>query len=110
MKMILKLTMAAAIFMGFSSISAAAWADSNTAKVRLIATIDNGPAFEPVEWKIYRVNDPNYKPIRSNRHSITLHAIKPGRYTAEVRRGNKTRKRDFYAMADTTNRVHVPVD
>lgn len=110
MKMTLKLVMVAAIFMGLSSGSAAAWADSSTSKVRLIATIDNGPAFEPVEWKIYRTDDPGYTPIRRKRHSITLHSMKPGRYTAEVRRGNMTRKRDFYVMADTTSNVSVPVD
>lgn len=110
MKITLKRITVAAMLMVFSSASAAAWADSNTSEVRLIATIDNGPAFTPVEWKIFRVGDPTYTPIEKKRHSFTLHSVKPGRYTAVVRRGNETRRRDFYVMADTVSRVNVPID
>jgi hypothetical protein len=110
MKITLKLITVATMLMIFSSASAAAWADSNTSEVRLIATIDNGPALMPVKWTIFRVGDPTYVPIEKNRHSFTLHSVKPGRYTAIVRRGEETRRRDFYVMADTTSRVRVPVD
>ncbi|MEZ5537004.1 MAG: hypothetical protein R3F02_15450 [Thiolinea sp.] len=110
MKNTIKLITVAALLMGFSSVSAAAWADSNTSEVRLIATIDNGPAFEPLEWKIFRVDDPSKTINVNRRHSFTLRSVEPGRYTAVVRKGNKTRKRDFYVMADTTSRVRVPFD
>ena len=111
MKNIMKLVATTALLMGFSSACGAAWADNNSSEVRLVATIDNSPAFQPVKWEIYRVDDPTRK-IKKKRHSFTLKSMSPGRYRAIVRRpGNKKEHtRDFFVMADTTSRVHVPLD
>lgn len=109
MKNMFKLVATATLLTGFSSASMAAWADTNTSEVRLIATIDNGPALKPVEWTVFRVGSPT--PIANkNRHSFTLRKLTPGRYTAVVKRNGETRRRDFYVTADTTSRVHVPID
>jgi len=111
MNNIIKIIMTTVLLTGFSSASVAAWADSsNTSEVRLVATIDNGPAFRPVEWKVFRTNNPGKLIAEENRHSFTLRSIKPGRYTAVVKRDGTIRSRDFYVMADTTSRVRIPID
>ncbi len=110
MRNILKLIVTATLLTVFSSASIAAWADNNTSEVRLVATIDNGPALQPLEWTVFRVDTPNNVIKKNRRHSFTLRKMKPGRYTAIVKRGDETRRRDFYVMADTTSRVHIPVD
>lgn len=109
MKNITKLMATTALLMGFSS-ACAAWADSTSSEVRLVATIDNSPAFKPVTWEIYRVDDPTKRYEKLRRHSFTLKSITPGRYRAIVRRDGAVHRRDFYVMADTTSRVNVPVD
>lgn len=108
MKNITRFITTTALLMGFSSASAA-WADSNSSEVRLVATIDNIPAFQPVKWEVYRVDEP-LKRIRKQRHSFTLKSMSPGRYRAIVERQGTKHSRDFYVMADTTSRIHVPVD
>ncbi len=110
MQNILKLIVTATLLTGFSSASVAAWADNNTSEVRLVATIDNGPALQPLEWTVFRVDNPSNVIKKNRRHSFTLREMKPGRYTAIVKRGDETRRRDFYVMADTTSRVRIPVD
>lgn len=111
MKSIIKIITTATLLTGFSSASVAAWADNNTSEVRLVATIDDGPAFQPLEWKVFRVGNPSDVIAREERrHSFTIHSVKPGRYTAVVKRNGETRRRDFYVMADTTSRVRIPVD
>lgn len=111
MSNIIKLIVTATLLTGFSGASMAAWADNNTSEVRLVATIDNGPALQPVEWTVFRVGNPSETIAdKTRRHSFTIHKVKPGRYTAIVKRGNETRRRDFYVMADTTSRVRIPVD
>lgn len=110
MRNIIKLLATTALLMGFSSASAA-WADNNSSEVRLVATIGDSPAFKPVTWEIYRVDNPEGKRYKKQRrHSFTLKSITPGRYRAIVRRAGSVHKRDFYVMADTTSRVHIPVD
>ncbi|MGB0847431.1 MAG: hypothetical protein ACPGSM_11945 [Thiolinea sp.] len=109
MKNITKLLATTALLMGFSS-ACAAWADSNSSEVRLVATIDNSPAFKAVNWEIYRVDDPSTRYERERRHSFTLKSVTPGRYRAIVRRNGTVHKRDFYVMADTTSKINVPVD
>nr|CAA6830854.1 MAG: Unknown protein [uncultured Thiotrichaceae bacterium] len=111
MNNIIKLIITTVLLTGFSSASIAAWADSsNTSEVRLVATIDNGPALRPVEWTIFRVGNPSNPLFTENRHSFTLHSMKPGRYTAVVNKDGEIRRRDFYVMADTTSRVRIPID
>ena len=100
----------ATLLLGTSSVCNAAWADSRSAEVRLVATINNGPAFQPVVWKVFRV-DGKGELYESDRHVFTIDSLAPGRYTAIAKRNGKAeRKRDFYVMADTTNKINIPVD
>lgn len=110
MKNIAKIVALIALLMGFSS-ACAAWADNTSSEVRLVATIDNSPAFQPVDWKIYRLDDLTKHYTKVNRrHSFTLRTDIPGRYRAIVKRGGEEHHRDFFVMADTTSQVIVPVD
>lgn len=109
MKNTIKIIATLALLTGFGS-ACAAWADTNSSEVRLVATIDDSPAFTPVTWEIYRVDNPDTPYAHENRHSFTLKSVSPGRYRAVVRRDGEVHKRDFYVMADTTSRVNVPVD
>lgn len=98
------------LLLGTTGVCNAAWADNRSAEVRLIATINNGPAFQPVVWKVFRV-DGKGELYQSDRHVFTIDSLAPGRYTAIAKRnGQVERKRDFYVMADTTNKINIPVD
>lgn len=100
----------AALLLGTTGVCNAAWADSKSAEVRLVATINNSPAFQPVIWKVFRI-DGKGELYESDRHVFTIDALTPGRYTAIAKRNGQTeRKRDFYVMADTTNKINIPLD
>lgn len=99
----------ATLLLGTTGVCNAAWADSRSAEVRLVATINNGPAFQPVTWTVYRV-DGKGETYQSDRHVFTIDSLAPGRYTAIAKRDGRERKRDFYVMADTTNKINIPVD
>ncbi|WP_298608673.1 hypothetical protein [uncultured Thiothrix sp.] len=100
----------ASLLLGTTGVCNAAWADSSSAEVRLVATINNGPAFQPITWKVFRV-DGKGETYQSDRHAFTIDSLTPGRYTAIAKRNGQTeRKRDFYVMADTTNKINIPVD
>ena len=109
MKNIVKCLAIITLLTGFGS-ACAAWADSNSSEVRLVATIGDVPAFAPVTWEIYRVDSLDKPPFVEKRHSFTMKSVSPGRYRAYVHRDGEIHKRDFYVMADTTSRVNVPVD
>ncbi|HPY39544.1 MAG TPA: hypothetical protein PLM98_03405 [Thiolinea sp.] len=99
-----------ALLLGTTSVGNAAWADSKSAEVRLVATINNSPAFQPVIWKVFRV-DGKGELYQSDRHVFTIDSLAPGRYTAIAKRNGQTeRKRDFFVMADTTNKINIPLD
>lgn len=107
----------AALLLGATGVCSAAWADSRSAEVRLVATINNSPAFQPIIWKVFRVDGEGKpvhvegQPYESTRHVFTISSLKPGRYTAIAKRnGQSERRRDFYVMADTTNKINIPVD
>lgn len=117
MKKTFHLLTVATLLLGTTGVCNAAWADSRSAEVRLVATINNGPAFQPITWKVFRVDGegkPVYgegEPYESTRHVFTISSLKPGRYTAIAKRNGQTeRRRDFYVMADTTNKISIPVD
>lgn len=79
-------------------------------KVKLIATLDNGPAMEKVEWTVYR--NGTEAVTKADKHLAEV-KIPGGKYTAEARltgSNNRTvvRKRSFYVMTDT--KVVVPLD
>jgi hypothetical protein len=79
-------------------------------RVSLIATIDNGPALEKVEWTVYRNGTEAVK--KADKH-LTQVTVPPGKYTAVAKltgADNRTvvRKRNFYVSNNT--RVVVPMD
>ncbi len=101
---------AAGLLLGLSGACNAAWADSRSAEVRLVATINNSPAFQPVTWEVYRV-DGTGRRYGSDRHTFIIDSLAPGRYTAVAKRtGQPARKREFFVMADTTNKISIPLD
>ncbi|WP_157832830.1 hypothetical protein [Thiolinea disciformis] len=115
MKYFINVSLSMALLFGLSGAVGAAWAGNNkVAEVRLVATINNSPAFQPVSWEVYRVDRagvPTGLPHTSTRHSFTIGALPPGRYTAVAKiKGQAARKRDFFVMADTTNRINIPLD
>lgn len=76
--------------------------------VNLIATIDNGPALESVEWVIYRNGNETYK--KTNRHHAHL-KMPAGSYKAVarlVRDRSIKRTRNFLVRNDT--QVVIPMD
>jgi len=102
--------LAVGLFVGLTSVSNAAWAEARSAEVSLVATINDNPAFQPVQWKVYRT-DGSGTPKTANRHMFTLNNLAPGRYTAVAWvDGSPPRKRDFFVMADTANSIKVPLD
>lgn len=78
-------------------------------QVKLIATIDNGPALEKVKWTVYR--NGTEKVTEANRHLARV-KVPPGNYTAvaKLTKDNKTvtRSRSFFVRNNT--RVVVPMD
>lgn len=110
MKKTIHMLTVATLLLGTTGVCNAAWADSRSAEVRLVATINNGPAFQPITWEVFRV-DGKGETYKSDRHAFTINSLAPGRYTAIAKRsGQAERKRDFYVMADTTNKINIPVD
>lgn len=77
-------------------------------KVKLIATIDNGPAMESVEWTVYRNDD---EPVTTAKKHLASIKIPPGKYKAVARLVSDrsvVRTRNFYVKNNT--RVIVPMD
>lgn len=76
--------------------------------VNLIATIDNGPALESVEWVIYRNGNETFR--KTNRHLAHL-KMPAGSYKAVarlVRDKSIKRSRNFLVKNDT--QVVIPMD
>ena len=78
-------------------------------RVNLIATIDDDPAMESVEWTVYRNGSEEYKTAR--KHSTHVN-IPPGRYKVVARLtsddGTVIRTRNFHVRNNT--QVVVPMD
>ena len=83
---------------------------TDSLRVNLIATIDNGPAMEDVTWRLYRNGTEEVK--RASNHSTHV-KIPPGKYTAVARltSDDKTivRTRNFLHTRNNTL-VVVPMD
>ncbi len=114
MKHIINIIITSTLALSFSSVCNAAWADSSFAEVRLVATINNGPAFRKVSWEVFRVDGSGEK-LTSDRHTFVIDSLKPGRYTVRARTGERpdnqtVKERNFYVMADTTNKINIPLD
>lgn len=76
--------------------------------VNLIATIDNGPALESVEWTVYRNGTETFK--KANRHLANF-KMPAGTYKAVARLVSDrsvVRSRNFLVRNDT--QVVIPMD
>lgn len=74
--------------------------DAKTFNVKLIATIDNGPALESVEWVVYRNGN---ETKRANRH-LARFKLPAGTYKAVAklaRDKSVVRERNFLVKNDT---------
>ena len=79
-------------------------------RLRLIATIDNGPAMEQVSWSVFRNGTEEVK--RAHKHSTRIN-LPRGKYTvvARLTSDNKVieRRRNFFHTSDNSLLV-VPMD
>lgn len=77
---------------GFLAVPAQA-VERSGGSVNLVATLKDGPAMRPVDWKIYRTD--NNSIIESTRsHSLNL-PLSPGTYKAVATLNNVSRNRTF---------------
>lgn len=93
-------------------IQAAAGADAPKSKVLLMATLNNGPAMQPVTWTVYRLE--NGQAIYNQ--SVNLHSanieLEPGFYRADVALAgtNVSRSRVFDLSNVRSSNVIVAMD
>jgi hypothetical protein len=93
-------------------IQAAAGADAPKSKVLLMATLNNGPAMQPVTWTVYRLE--NGKAIYNR--SVNLHSanieLEPGFYRADVKldSGSASRSRIFDLTNVSSSNIIVAMD
>ena len=89
-----------------------AGAESPKSKVLLMATLNNGPAMQPVTWIVYRLE--NGQAIYNQ--SVNLHSanieLEPGFYRADValNGGDVTRSRVFDLSNVSSSNVIVAMD
>lgn len=77
--------------------------------VKLVATLQNNPAFTNVLWKVYRLDDMR-NPIETiARHTATLN-LRPGAYKAVAVLNNKERSRAFQLKSKTNTEVVLSMD
>lgn len=96
----------------FLSTSAIAPIASANANVTLMATVNDVPAFSPVHWAVFRVenNARSALPyVTDNRHSLAID-LPPGRYVAEASLNNVSRTRMFDVVSRSTNNIVVALD
>lgn len=91
---------------------AAPMGEKPRANVTLVATLNNGPAMQPVSWKVYRLDANNNVAgiVDSfNRHSASI-PLQPGRYLADVNLNSVNRTRVFDVSSRTSSSVVVAMD
>jgi hypothetical protein len=80
------------------------------ANVRLVATLNNGPAMRPVKWTLYRLNNDHATWVDSfQRHSASIPLV-PGFYRADVSLQGVNRSRVFEVSSITGSNVVIPMD
>jgi hypothetical protein len=93
-------------------INAVAGADTPLSKVLLMATLNNGPAMQPVTWTVYRVdNGKSVWETSLTRHSANIE-LAPGLYRADVtlQDGSVSRSRVFDLRTVSSSNVIVAMD
>ena len=106
---LLQVSICAFLISAATPISSSAAAEEENFRVNLIATIDDDPAMESVEWVVYRNGSEEYKTAK--KHSTHVN-IPPGMYkvVARLTSDDKTiiRTRNFHVRNNT--QVVVPMD
>lgn len=82
--------------------------------VRLMATLDQSPAFTSlVRWSVFRVENGVREPqpyvVYNNRHALAVR-LPPGRYEAEASLASVRRSRVFDVSSYATNNIVVALD
>ncbi|MDQ5770387.1 hypothetical protein [Thiothrix subterranea] len=93
-------------------LSMVAGADVPKSKVLLMATLNNGPAMQPVTWTVYRLQNGKAIYDRSvNLHSANIE-LEPGFYRADVTLdgANVSRSRIIDLSNVTSSKVIVAMD
>lgn len=119
MKVRKKLSAASLVFLSLiamqvnsAPIQAAAGADMPKSKVLLMATLNNGPAMQPVTWTVYRLENGEAIYDRSvNLHSANIE-LEPGFYRADVKldSGGVNRSRTFDLTNVSSSNIIVAMD
>lgn len=76
--------------------------------VNLTATLGNAPAFTPVAWEVFRL-DNNSRVSATNKHAANLE-LTPGNYRAVARYGNVVRDRKFTVGSSGQTNVVIAMD
>ncbi|HPY40763.1 MAG TPA: hypothetical protein PLM98_09605 [Thiolinea sp.] len=77
--------------------------------VKLVATLQNNPAFTNVLWKVYRMDDMRNPVETIARHTATLN-LRPGAYKAVAVLNNKERSRSFQLKSKSNTEVVLSMD
>ncbi|MFZ1386085.1 MAG: hypothetical protein WBP46_01825 [Thiolinea sp.] len=77
--------------------------------VKLVATLQNNPAFTNVLWKVYRMDDMRNPVETIARHTATLN-LRPGAYKAVAVLNNKERSRAFQLKSKSNTEVVLSMD
>lgn len=79
-------------------------------RVNLIAVRNNAPLFQPMHWRIYRLDSGGKREV-ANYHRHARGIVMPaGRYEAVATFRHTTRSREFWVQKDTNNEVVLAMD
>ena len=78
--------------------------------VKLVATLQDSPAFTDVEWKLYRLDLPGRPPVMTIRRHAAIVNLKPGKYRVVALWESIVRSRAFDLKSSETTEVIVPMD
>lgn len=96
-----------------ASINGVAAADTTLSKVLLMATLNNGPAMQPVTWTVYRLDNDGKSVWETslNRHSANIE-LEPGMYRADVTTddGRVSRSKTFDLRTVSSSDVIIAMD
>lgn len=77
--------------------------------VKLVATLQNNPAFTNVLWRVYRMDDMRNPVETIARHTATLN-LRPGAYKAVAVLNNKERSRAFQLKSKGNAEIVLSMD
>ena len=97
------------VLMGASGERADAHIAEQEGVVRLVATLQDNPAFTNVVWKVYRLEGTYHQIDMIPRHTATL-TLRPGNYKAVALLDNKERSRSFQLKSNANEEIIIPMD